>query len=101
MHDLRPRVIPSSAILDDLLIWGFIFLNFIAFFIPHSFICRPLDSTVSEDAGIERRTVATLALAVRLSNHSTRSHPQSARSNPRMVDAILDDLLTLQLSIHL
>jgi hypothetical protein len=32
---------------------------------------------MSEDAGIEPRTVATLALAVRLrrSNHSSRSHP--------------------------
>jgi hypothetical protein len=32
-------------------------------------------STVLEDAGIEPRTVATLALAVRHSNHSARSHP--------------------------
>ncbi len=31
--------------------------------------------TVSEDAGIELRTVATSALAVRSSNHSARSHP--------------------------
>jgi hypothetical protein len=36
----------------------------------HCFICRPSDSTVSEDAGIEPRTVATSALAVRRSNHS-------------------------------
>jgi hypothetical protein len=27
--------------------------------IQHCFICRPSDSTVSEDAGIEPRTVAT------------------------------------------
>ncbi len=33
----------------------------------HCFICRPSDSTVSEDAGIECRTVAILALAVRRS----------------------------------
>jgi hypothetical protein len=39
----------------------------------HCFICRPSDSTVSEDAGIEPRTVATLALAVRRSNNSARS----------------------------
>jgi hypothetical protein len=45
-------------------------------FIQNCFICRPSDSTVSEDAGIEQRTVATSALAVRRSNHSTRSHPQ-------------------------
>jgi hypothetical protein len=31
--------------------------------IQHCFICRPADSTVSEDAGIEPRTVANLALA--------------------------------------
>ncbi len=40
------------------------------YFIQHCFICRPLDSTVSEDAGIEPRTVATSALAVRRSSHS-------------------------------
>jgi hypothetical protein len=33
------------------------------------YCCRPSDSTVSEDAGIEPRTIATLALAVRRSNH--------------------------------
>jgi hypothetical protein len=42
--------------------------------IQHSFICCPSDSTVSEDAGIEPRIVATSALAVRRSNHSARSH---------------------------
>ncbi len=40
--------------------------------IQHCFICRPSDSSVSEDAGIEPRTLATLALAVGRSNHS---HP--------------------------
>ncbi len=30
----------------------------------HCFICRPLDPTVSEDAEIESRTVATLVLTV-------------------------------------
>jgi hypothetical protein len=38
------------------------------YFIQHCFICRPSDSTVSEDAGIEPRTDATLALAVRRTN---------------------------------
>ncbi len=42
--------------------------------IQHCFICRPSDSTVSEVAGIEPRTVATSALAVRRSNLSARSH---------------------------
>jgi hypothetical protein len=32
--------------------------------IQHCFICCPLDSNVSEDAGIEPRTVVTLALSV-------------------------------------
>jgi hypothetical protein len=47
------------------------------YFIQHCFICRPSDSTVSEDAWIEPRTVATLALSVRRSNHSARSPPRS------------------------
>ncbi len=40
------------------------------YFIQHCFIRPPLDSSVSEDAGFEPRTVATLALAVWGSNHS-------------------------------
>jgi hypothetical protein len=32
------------------------------YFIQHSFICRLSDSTVSEDAGIEPRTVGTVSL---------------------------------------
>jgi hypothetical protein len=35
-------------------------------FIQHCIICRPSDSTVLEDAEIEARNVATLALAVTL-----------------------------------
>jgi hypothetical protein len=34
------------------------------YYIQHCFICRPSDSTVSEDAGTEPRTVATTALTV-------------------------------------
>ncbi len=41
----------------------------------HCFICRPSHSTVSEDAGIESRTAATSALAVRRSSHSATSYP--------------------------
>ncbi len=53
-----------------------IFLDFFfVYCIQHCFICRPSDSTVSEDAGIEPRTVATTALTVRRSNHSAKSHP--------------------------
>jgi hypothetical protein len=46
-----------------------IFDFFSVYCIQHCFICRPSDSTVSEDAVIEPRTVPTLALAVRRSNH--------------------------------
>jgi hypothetical protein len=53
------------------------FLIFLLFMyvIQHCVICHPLDSTVSEDAGIEPRTVATLALTARGSNHLAKSHP--------------------------
>jgi hypothetical protein len=44
--------------------------------IQHCFICSPSDSNVSEDAGIEPRTVATTVLAFRLSNNAAISHPQ-------------------------
>ncbi len=39
------------------------------------YVCRTSDSTVSEDAEIEPRTVVTTALADRRSNHSAGSHP--------------------------
>ncbi len=45
------------------------------YFIQHCFICRPSDSTMSEDTGIERRTVATSGSAVRRTSHSVTSHP--------------------------
>jgi hypothetical protein len=48
-------------------IFGFYFFMYD---FQHCFICRPSDSTVSEDAGIEPRTVVTTALAVRRSNDS-------------------------------
>jgi hypothetical protein len=46
-----------------------IIYSFFLYCIQHCIICRPSDCTVSEDAGIEPRTVATSALAVRRSNH--------------------------------
>ncbi len=46
------------------------------YLIQHYFICRPSDFIVSEDAEIYPRTVATLALAVRRSNHSAISSTQ-------------------------
>ncbi len=51
------------------------FFFYILYVIQHCFICCPSDSTVSEDAGTEPRTVDTLALTARRSNHSDRSHP--------------------------
>ncbi len=54
---------------------GRFFEFFFMYEIQHCFICRPSDSTVSEDAVIETETVATTALAVRRSNHWARSHP--------------------------
>ncbi len=42
--------------------------DFFSYFIQHCFICRPSDSTVPMDAGIEPRTVAAGASAVRRSN---------------------------------
>jgi hypothetical protein len=52
---------------------------FLKYFIQHCFICRLPDSTVSEGTGIESSNVASLALAVRPSNHSDRSHPCTTR----------------------
>jgi hypothetical protein len=43
---------------------------FFMYDIQHCFVCRPSDSTVAEDAGIEPRAVATAALAVRRSNRA-------------------------------
>jgi hypothetical protein len=69
--------------------WMFLFCQC---FIQHCFIYRPSDSTVSEDAGIEPRTVATSALAIRRSNHSARSHlmrnifdPHSSKETTRLI----------------
>ncbi len=45
------------------------------YFIQNCFICRPSDTTVSEDAEMESRTVGPLALIARRSSHSARSHP--------------------------
>ncbi len=40
-------------------------MDFFYYFIKHCFICSPSDSTVSEDAGNEPRTIVTSTLAVR------------------------------------
>ncbi len=45
------------------------------YFFHLCFICRPFDSLVPEDAQIEPRAFATLALAVWRSNHAAVFHP--------------------------
>ncbi len=55
-----------------------IFLDFLYY--SNCFICRPSDIALSEDSGIEPRTVATLPLTVRRSNYSARSHPQKLKN---------------------
>ncbi len=46
---------------------------------------------MSEDAGIEPRTVATQAFAVRRSYHSARFHPQLARSHPQLSSVLYNE----------
>ncbi len=64
----------GSGIINRGIFLGFFLLCMLGYCIQHCFICRPSDSNVSEYAGIEPRTVATLALAVRSSNNSARSY---------------------------
>jgi hypothetical protein len=69
-------------------------------FIQHCSICRLSDSTVSQNAGIETRTVATLALA--LGSQHALTNP--AGSNPLLVKISfttrLDIIHTQLLLIH-
>ncbi len=60
------------------------------YFIQHWFICRPSDSTVSEDTEIEPRTVATSSLAVRRSSHSATSHLLSRSSTVGYISSTID-----------
>jgi hypothetical protein len=55
----------DSRGVDFLYIFLWDFFLFCSYNIHHCFICRPSDSTVPTDAGIEPRTVATCALTVR------------------------------------
>jgi hypothetical protein len=67
---VRLPISPTTRMTNSFYIFfGGIFSIFSSYYIQHCFICRPSDSTVPTDAGIEPRTVATGALAVRRSNH--------------------------------
>ncbi len=61
------NTIPNNEIILKYFLGGFFI--FFSYYIQHCFICRPSDSTVPADAGIEPRTFATGALAARRSNH--------------------------------
>ena len=50
----------AESLIKGRISWIFLFM----YDIQHCFICRPSDSTVSEDARIVPRTVATTALSV-------------------------------------
>jgi hypothetical protein len=59
----------NSTIQENLSLFkqgGIFWIFFPTYCIQHCFICGPSDSTVSDDAGIEPRTVATSALDTRL-----------------------------------
>ncbi len=56
--------IPSQDVTNQTQRGIFLDIFFFVYDFQHCFICRPSDSTVSEDAGIEPTTVATTALAV-------------------------------------
>ncbi len=61
-----PHAITATFLTPFFQFFGGDFFCFFTYYIQHFFICRPSDSTVPTDAGIEPRTVATGALAVRL-----------------------------------
>ncbi len=69
------------------------FYKIFKYLTQHCFICRPSDSTVPEDAGIEPRTVATLALALTLYNLSARSHRDE-------IDIYIDKYVCLYVGIY-
>ncbi len=65
---------PSNEIFIIFLQGDFYWIFYVCrYFIQHCFICRPSDSTLSENAGIEPRTVATSAFTVRRSSYSATS----------------------------
>ncbi len=83
------RVMCSGIHSPKYLYLDFFIYFYVGYIIQHCFICRPSDFTVSEDAGIEPRTVTTLALAARRSNHLAGSHPLT-RSHPYFDEKLTD-----------
>jgi hypothetical protein len=81
---VRLEIVPELTI-PLYIVYRTVVLYFFMYDIQHCFICHPSDSTVLKDAGIEPRTVATKALAVRHCSHSAGSHPHSARSHPEQL----------------
>jgi hypothetical protein len=77
----KPQIFRETLKQGDFLVF---FLCMYRYFIQHCFICRPFESTVSEDAGIEPRTVATSALAVTRSSHSAACHPLGYISSTKL-----------------
>ncbi len=73
----------------------FEFFFYFMYVIQHCFICRLSDCTVSEDNGIEPRT---LALTARRSNHLARSHPHLARSHPRFLEVAVSNAYSSKFS---
>jgi hypothetical protein len=74
----RSKILGKGIFLRVLFSKGGFFVLFFYVLYSTLFNSGPSDSTVSEDAGIEAKTVATTAMNVRRSNHSARSHPHSA-----------------------
>ncbi len=65
LKKIKEKLVPVCFII----LTGGFFWCFLCPLLNTASSCRPLDTTVSEDAGIEPRTVATLALAVRRSHY--------------------------------
>jgi hypothetical protein len=62
----RPPTLPLHVVTAGKMKGDFLDFLFYMYDIQHCLICRPSNSSVSEDAGIEPRTVATTALTTRL-----------------------------------
>ncbi len=88
---------PSSHYVYFLFSKGFFdVFSFFMYFFQHCFICRPSDSTPTEDDGIESRTVATLALTAIRSDHSSTN----CLTSQRLCSALLKQKPQYQLCMN-